>query len=550
MEKEISTNNKNNNQKGYGLLSMMAMIIGLVIGSGIFAKNVGLIDVAGSVGMVIFAWVITSLLIVTLSIAFIEVISITEITGEQSTVNNWGKHLLGIRFGKTMGYYMAYLYFPITIASLYQYTSDQLLLVIPGLDYQSLSENPLQYMGTVFLIAFILMAVVMLINSVFTKPGKYFQNVGTVIKTIPLFFIVIVFLTVVGNTKFINWPLQSELIDQGVVDKSKSTTSPLLLLIATMPAILYSFDGYIIAGELSNEAKGPAHFRIAFIVSVIFIIIIYILFSVATLGLGSLDSTLNGGWKYGTMNNAIYTLCHRKGWSEATIEGIALTNNIIIFISMLTAASGFSIAAYRSLSDLSAIQIIKDERNLYVTKNNHGIAPESGYVMTAITFLWFTIAIIMDFIIAETMGLKMVMCDFASNFITVGIYFLQTLIIVFALVNRFTNKVKTKKNIFFIPTAIISSIFIAIVTFINLFVIFYPVGGEITTVYLVEILYTLMVLISLGIIYWYQSKKLKEITEEMQKEKDIKVSEYYSMPMEKYLELKDSMIIKKDKKQD
>ncbi len=524
---EAATKKQNKNHKGYGLLSMMAMIIGLVIGSGIFAKNAGLIGTAGSVGMVIFAWIVTSLLIVTLIIAFMEVISITEITGEQSTVNNWGKHLMGIRFGKTMGYYMAYLYFPITIAALYQYSADQLLLVIPNIDYQTLSNDPVQYMGAIFIVTFIIMGLVMLINSIFTKPGKYFQNIGTVIKTIPLFFIVIIFLTVIGNTGFINWPSQSELIVNGVVDENKASTSSLLLLMSTMPAILYSFDGYLMAGELSNEAKGPTYFRIAFIISVIFIIIIYILFSVATLGLGSLDETLNGGWNYGTINNAIYTLGHRKGWTETGIESVALTTNIIIFISMLTGASGFSIAAYRSLSDLSATQIIKDESNMYVIKNKHGIAQESGYVMTGMTFLWFTLALIMDFIIAETTGQSMVMCDFASNFITVGIYFLQTLIIVFALVNRFTNKVKTKKNWFFIPAAIISSIFVAMVTFVNLFGVFYPVGGEITSVYIIEMVYTLLVFISLGLVYWYQTIKTKQITKEMAIEKEKLVKEYY-----------------------
>ena len=84
----------------------MAMIIGIVIGSGIFVKNAGLIQGNGSILLTIISWVVGSLIVLTIIIAFFEIISITEIASEQSTMYNWGRHLYGIRFGKFTGYFL------------------------------------------------------------------------------------------------------------------------------------------------------------------------------------------------------------------------------------------------------------------------------------------------------------------------------------------------------------------------------------------------------------------------------------------------------------
>lgn len=527
--------NQNKNTKSYGLLSMMAMIIGVVIGSGIFAKNAGLITTAGSVWMVTLAWIVTSLIIVTLVIAFMEVISITEMTGEQSTVNNWGKHLMGHKFGKSMGYYMTYFYFPITIAALFQYSGDRFLSITPGIDYGTLKSHPVDYMGAIMLITVIFMVIIMLVNTFFTAPGKYFQNIGTVIKTIPLFFIIVMFIFLVWNADIVHFPGKEELLE---TNPDLPDGNPMMLLLATMPAILFSFDGYLMAGELSNEAKGPSHFRLAFVFSIIFIIIVYLLFSIATLGLG--DPNLEGHGEYGSITNAIYSAGNRLGWSEGLTEGVSITTNFIVLISMLTGASGFTIAGYRAISDMSATQIIKDKRNIYVKKNKHGIAQETGIVMMGLTFAWFTIAMVFDLIIAETQNESWAMCDFASNMITVGVYFLQTLIIGSALINRFKpidKQVKVKKNPLFIPCAIISSFFIALVTFGNLFAIFIPLNG-VTTIYWLTMLYTLIVFILWGIAYWYNSKKIKELTSEDINRKDKLVAKYYEMQLDEYLEMK------------
>lgn len=49
-KKEIRTEN---NKHQYGLLSMLAMIVGVVVGSGVYVVNDSLYQISGSVGLII-----------------------------------------------------------------------------------------------------------------------------------------------------------------------------------------------------------------------------------------------------------------------------------------------------------------------------------------------------------------------------------------------------------------------------------------------------------------------------------------------------------------
>lgn len=557
MSKDKPSGKEQTNNKSYGLLSMMAMIVGVVIGSGIFAKNTDLLGSAGSIGMVVLTWVVTSLIIVTLVIAFMEIISITEITGEQSTVSNWGKHLLGIRFGKLMGYYMTFLYFPITIAALFEYSADQMLATIQFIDYDVLISNRLNYTIAILTVAIIMIIIVMLLNSFFTKPGRYLQNIGTIVKTIPLFFVVFMFIFLIGNSDAIHFYNKSELQSMMPEGTIATSNNALWLMFATMPAILFSFDGYLIAGTLSNESKSPTTFRFAFVFSIIFIIVIYLLFSIATLGLGDPTSWeyVDGKvvWEngsYGSITNVIYSVGESNGWSYGFTSSLSLITNIIVLISMLTGASGFTISASRSLSDLSASHFVKDEDNSWVTKNKYGVAQRTGLIMLIMTIGWFIVSITFDIWIVSsgngttTLGI----CDFSSNMVTVIVFLLQSIIIMAALYNRIRatkDQVKVKKNKFFIPCAIISSIMMLMATLFFAYGIFIPTDGVDMRVWTTSIIFTLLVIIGLIVSYIWCWYKTKDLTEYDIRKKDEIVARYYNMEVNEYLKFRDG-----DKKTD
>ncbi len=464
MKKEksvVQTVPQENKKGGYGLLSLMAMIIGIVIGSGIFAKNAGLISSAGSSAMVAISWLLGALIIITMVIAFLEIISVTEITGEQSTITNWGRRLVGVKFGKFSGIYFTLMYFPILLAGLFQIGADSFLhslsyAITP--DHTDSWYNGLSavgFEGALITVALIFILIIATINAVSIKPGKYFQNLGTAVKTIPLIFIIVIFFMMIGSGD-LHFATNDELYNSGYangftnnpLDGTKNTA--FLALMATMPAVLFAFDGFLLAGSLSREAKKPTTFRVAFIASIFFIVAIYLLYSMAILGMG--DYTTNEHGAYGSISNAIYSVFDAD--TAAVLDPVVTG---IITISILTGASGCSIASYRSMADLSTQNIFEDPNGDILQKNKSGINTNGAFLMIGIALIWFFIGSGFDsYLTASGNGGPLTVVGFSLDMIIVWAYFIYTIIILFAVINRFSKKTLVHKRLLFWPASIIT----------------------------------------------------------------------------------------------
>lgn len=550
--------NNKNNQGGYGLLSVMAMIIGIVIGSGIFVKNQSLLGINGSVLDSLIAWVVGAIIVIAIVIAFLEIISITEITGEQATLSNWGRHLLGVRAGKTIGYYMAMVYFPLIIAGLLSFAAgqfyDTLALANPDLNDLNAGTHELIIVG----IAFAAIMIVGIMNSLTTKPGKYLQNVGTVIKTIPLFFVILLFVILVfGNIDSISFANPENPIDVG--DSVEGTMSPeyqslagnhFVLILMTIPAILFSFDGFLLAGALSKESKTPTTFKTAFIVSMIFIIAIYLLFSLAVFGLGTEDTEILTGIvndpdapAYGTINNAVYSGLDGLGiHSTSAKEGVAITVSSIIVLSIITGASGCFIASSRMMSDLSAHNSLVDKDKLLITKNKYGVSTASGFYTMAMIAMWFIIATSMDSIVISVAPADstkpLTITGYMTDLIVIGAFLTYGILIVAAIVNRYKkdeNQVKVNKNKAFLPAAYFAAILIFVVTVWFAFTSIAPFGFIMTgeagdgywTIYVAKLIFFILFILWTVFISVFNIIKSEQMSDDLINDKAEQVKVYY-----------------------
>ncbi len=461
--------------KGYGVFSLMAMIVGIVIGSGIFFKNAGLIAINGSILDTMLAWAVGGILVITILIAFLEIISITEITNEQATVANWGRHLLGKRFGSFVGYYMVFVYFPMVMAGLFIFASSQFNTTLAASGINIFEEASIQTSAIMTQITFIAMAsiaiaILLLMNSFTVTPGRILQNVGTAIKTIPLFFLVILLLVLFIKGD-VNIPTDAEIqAGLGMSDPSASK-SHIALILMTLPGILFAVDGFLLAGALSKESKSPTTFKTSFLISIIFILLIYISYSFATLALG--DPTQGG---YGTIGNAIDAVFE----NDALAKALSITTNAIITLSMLVGISGCIIACMRMYSDLSVHNAIVDKNFNSITKNNSGVSVMSGFWVGINIIFWLAVATIFDITgilaskgdVTTTGALKIT--GYMTDLIVVGMFLIYALIIIGGLKNRFKKSVETKKNILFIPSAIIASVMTIGITLYFAYLIIWP----------------------------------------------------------------------------
>jgi APA family basic amino acid/polyamine antiporter len=194
-----------------------------------------------------------------------------------------------------IGYYYTIIYFPIAVAALFSFASNQLLLTVTnGEGYATQAQN----LSFVIAVAFVFMIIIGTMNTVAAKPGRIFQNIGTLVKTLPIVFTVgFLIFVVVTNAGEINFPTDLSTVNGQAID---TTVNPFMLLMISLPPILFSIDGFLFAGSLSKEGKSKKTFPIASIIGIITIILLYLLFTIAVFGLGNPEA---GG--YGTLSNVI-----------------------------------------------------------------------------------------------------------------------------------------------------------------------------------------------------------------------------------------------------
>ncbi len=285
------------------------------------------------------------------------------------------------------------------------------------------------------------MLIIYITNAFTITPGQIFQNIGTAIKLIPLIFIIVIFwVMIIVNLDKIDF-------NQDVSQNQESFNvgvNPIALIFMTIPPMLFAFDGFIVAGSLSKESKSRKSFRLAFI------------FSIAVFGLG--DASKEG---YGTIANSILNIFGDNIFGEV----LSVIASLIILLSIMIGASGYSIITSRMLSDLSIHNAIADKKGKFIAKNKYGVAQNVGLVVMALSFIWLILFMILDGISVSFVQEEGILN--ASNFSTdlvVIIGFVQYIIIIIsAVINRFTNKVKVYKNKLFLPASIFAIVLTTLV---------------------------------------------------------------------------------------
>lgn len=485
----MSKDTQQEHKGSYGIISMMALIVGVIIGAGIFAKNEGLIGTNGSIGSTLIAWAIAITIAITILIAFIEIISITDILHESSTFSNWGRHLFGIRYGKGVGIYMSLIFFPVLAAGLFALGGDRLIMTMDDAGWGTDTINALPRQILICAITVGMMGLIIVSNSLTVAPGKAFSNIGMFVKIIPLIFMVVLLFVMLGVGQ-VGFDKPTYILSSATAaDGGNSIKFGLIL--ATVPSTLFAFDGFLFAGGLSREGKTPNTFKTAFITSMIFVAVIYALYALAIFGIGTVtdsstgeilaaDGTGTGEFlgttaAYGTLTNALFS-----AFGDGTAAKVlAPMMTFMIFISIMTAASGSFIGGQRMLTDISAAGLIADENGEYLKTNRYDIQPVAGLTVTAATFFFLIIGQSFDIILIavdSTQGVNGI-TGYATDLNVVFSFSLYTSLILGALINRFTGKVESKKNIAFLPAAFIALALMIVVTIWFTVTLILPLGA-------------------------------------------------------------------------
>jgi APA family basic amino acid/polyamine antiporter len=243
----------NNNNK-YSLFTTIGMIVGIVIGSGIFFKSDNiLIATNGSIILGVVIFIIAAISIVFGSLTLSELASRTDNPGG---VIAYAEEFCNPTISCAFGWFYSFLYYP-AIVAIIGWVSGIFICQLFDIESTLLTQCLLG-LGAIILL--------FISNILSRKLGGYLQNAATIIKLFPLILIAIVGL-ILGDPK--------------QIDISNISSMKSLGWASAITPIAFSFDGWIVATTISSEIKNAKrNLPLALIFSPIFILLIYIAYFV------------------------------------------------------------------------------------------------------------------------------------------------------------------------------------------------------------------------------------------------------------------------------
>jgi len=304
----------------FGLATAISMVVGIVIGSGVFFKaDDVLVATNGSLPLSIFAWLIGGSIMVvsayTFSLAARKIV-------KSNGIVDYVEAGYGEKAGFYIGYFMAYIYYP-TLTGVLAWVSALYTSILFGIEGYGL-----WYIAIGYLLAIVLLNYVSPILS-----GK-FQVSATVIKLIPLGLVGLVGL-VVG--------LVSGLTIENFTTAASSVTLAGGGLSAAVLATAFAYEGWIVATSINSELKDAKRtLPKALVLGSIIVIAVYILYYIGLAG--TLSNEVFAIEGDNAVNIAVSTLF-------GSFAGTALT--VFVIISCLGTLNGLMLGTSRSIHSLA-----------------------------------------------------------------------------------------------------------------------------------------------------------------------------------------------------
>lgn len=214
-------------KKDIGLIVAMSIVIGSVIGSGIFMKPGKVIAAAGDSNMALVAWVLGGIITLASGLTIAEVSAQIPKTGGLYV---YLEEVYGRVWGYLCGWVQTLIYGPAVIGAL-------------GLYFGSLLAHFFGWSPEYkLMLAISTMAFLAFVNCLGSKYGGFIQAAATAGKLVPIALIAI-FGLLQGNTQILNMP---------------SGLSTHTGMAAAILATLWAYDGWVLVGFVAGEMKNPA----------------------------------------------------------------------------------------------------------------------------------------------------------------------------------------------------------------------------------------------------------------------------------------------------
>lgn len=215
--------------RSLGLISSLSLVIGTVIGSGIFFKQAAVLDYAHSTNLALVAWLVGGLITMASGLTIAEIGSQMPHTGGLYV---YLEKIYGKFWGFLAGWMQIIVYGPTLIAALGSYLAT---LLVAFFDLPKTSTP---------LLAVIVIALIAAFNLLSNRYGAAFQVITTVGKLLPIAAIII-FGLLFGKANAFN--------QVATTSGSVSFNGFGMAILAT----LFAYDGWVLIANMGGEIKNP-----------------------------------------------------------------------------------------------------------------------------------------------------------------------------------------------------------------------------------------------------------------------------------------------------
>lgn len=336
-------------QKKYGLFTAIAMIVGIVVGSGIFFKTEGILELTGGnmpIGLI--AFIVGGMIMIISANAF------AIMANKYEKVNgliDYAEATCGKNYAYILGWYSAVMYYP-AMTSVLAWVSARYFCELLGIENAATSTECLLFSGVFLIVAFVL-------NILSPKIAGKFQISTTIIKMIPL-----VLMAVIGTVVGIMNGNTAEGFKTIEIVGEKPIFSAFF---GALVSCAFAYEGWIVTTSINSEIKNAKkNLPIALTIGSLIVVVLYVLYYIGVTGGATIKELSEGG--------SIIAFTNIFGGSIGKI----LTGFIVI--SCLGTLNGLMVGCCRSFYGLAA--------------NNRGPKPEAMKEISPATNMPYNSAIV------------------------------------------------------------------------------------------------------------------------------------------------------------
>ena len=340
--------------KKYGLLMAICMVVGIVIGSGVFFKGQDILrHTGGNMYLGVLAWGIGGIVMIVCALTFAKFSSRYE---KVNGIVDYAESIVGEKYGYLVGWFTSIIYFP-AMTSVLAWVSARYTLVLFGSN--DIAGGLCMILAAVYLIA------AYALNALSPKLAGKFHVSTTIIKLIPLLMMI-----VVGSIcGLVNGNLDAAFNASNVSDVGFSS------VFSAIVAAAFAYEGWIIATSINAELKdSKKNLPIALMIGTIIIILIYVLYFITLVGGASVDVLIAEG-----APRAFVNLFGKVG---GTIF------NAFIVVSCWGTLNGLMLASTRGLYSLASRDRGPNPKIFAQVDKETNAPSNSGIIAVLVCSLW------------------------------------------------------------------------------------------------------------------------------------------------------------------